>query len=204
MEGPTPSSAIFYGAISIHAGAYLLLRLQPLLMQSRTATSLVVLTGLATAIHGTMAGRVSADAKTSLAYASLTQVGVVFVEIGLGWNAIALAHTMGHAVVRTLQFLRAPSMLHDFHEMRAEMGGELAPTGQHLEDLFPESWRLWLYRWSLDRGHSDTILDRYALDPLMRLSKFFAELDQIGRDESLQHRDEAQPSIYGAPGQGRV
>jgi len=202
MEGPTPSSAIFYGAISIHAGAYLLLRVQPLLAQSLLATSVVVMIGLATAVHGTMAGRVSADAKTSLAYASLTQVGVVFVEIGIGWKTIALAHIMGHAVVRTLQFLRAPSMLHDYHKMHAEIGGELTPTGQHLEDLLPRSWQLWLYRYALDRGHSDTILDRFVLYPLMRLSKFFAELDQMGLDESMKHRDEASASLHGAIGQG--
>ena len=86
MEGPTPSSAIFYGAISIHAGAYLLLRVQPMLAQSGLASALVIAIGIATAIHGTIVGRASADAKTSLAYASLTQVGVVFVEIGIGWT----------------------------------------------------------------------------------------------------------------------
>ncbi len=106
MEGPTPSSAIFYGAISIHAGAYLLLRAQPLLAEARAASICVIVIGVGTAIYGTLAGRASADAKTSLAFASLTQVGVIFVEIGLGWNSIAVAHVLGHALVRTLQFLR--------------------------------------------------------------------------------------------------
>lgn len=92
MEGPTPSSAIFYGAISIHAGAYLLLRLQPMLAHSGFASAMVVLTGLVTAIYGTMSGRASADAKTSLAFASLTQVGLVFMEIGLGLKWIAVVH----------------------------------------------------------------------------------------------------------------
>ena len=180
MEGPTPSSAIFYGAISIHAGAYLLLRVQPMLAQSFFASAIVVAIGVATAIHGTMSGRASADAKTSLAYASLTQVGVVFVEIGLGWRTIAVIHILGHATVRTLQFLRSPSMLHDYHMMHSAIGGELSPTGKYLESLFPERVQLWLYRWSLDRGHLDNILDRFAIHPLMRLSKFFARLDNLG------------------------
>jgi NADH-quinone oxidoreductase subunit L len=184
MEGPTPSSAIFYGAISIHAGAYLLLRVQPMVAESRLATFLVIATGLATAIHGTMAGRASADAKTSLAYASLTQVGVVFVEIGIGWKWIAVAHVVGHATVRTLQFLRAPSMLHDYHKMHSAVGGEVSRTGQHLEAFFPDRMQLWLYRWSLDRGHLDTILDRYAIEPLTRLAALFAKLDTIGRGVS--------------------
>lgn len=179
MEGPTPSSAIFYGAISIHAGAYLLLRVQPLLARSGVASACVIVIGVVTAIHGTIAGRASADAKTSLAYASLTQVGVVFVEIGLGWRSIAVAHILGHAVVRTLQFLRAPSMLHDYHRMHSAIGAEPSPAGLNLENLFPARAQLWLYRWALDRGHLDTILDRWVIDPLMQLSMLFARLDRI-------------------------
>jgi NADH-quinone oxidoreductase subunit L len=180
MEGPTPSSAIFYGAISIHAGAYLLLRVQPWLVQSAVASGIVIAIGLATAVHGTMSGRASADAKTSLAYASLTQVGVVFVEIGIGWKSLAVAHILGHAMVRTLQFLRAPSMLHDYHKMHSAVGGELSRTGKHLEEIFSPRVRLWLYRWSLDRGHLDTILDRFFIYPLMQVSRLFARLDRLG------------------------
>jgi len=180
MEGPTPSSAIFYGAISIHAGAYLLLRIQPILAQSALASAVVVLIGLATAIHGTIVGRVSADAKTSLAYASLTQVGVMFVEIGIGWTSVAVVHILGHAMVRTMQFLRAPSMLHDDHQMHSAIGGETEPAKTRLEDLLPEAVRLWIYRWAFDRGHLDTILDRWVVQPLLDLSRLLARLDQAG------------------------
>ena len=203
MEGPTPSSAIFYGAISIHAGAYLLLRVQPIVVQSRAASAMVIAVGLASAIHGTMSGRASADAKTSLAYASLTQVGVVFIEIGLGWRSIAVAHILGHATVRTLQFLRAPSMLHDYHKMHSAVGGELSLAGKHLNELLPEPVQLWLYRWSLDRGHLDTILDRFVIYPLMRLSRLFARLDGVGLTGSLSQR-ESPLSRQRAAGQGRV
>jgi NAD(P)H-quinone oxidoreductase subunit 5 len=180
MEGPTPSSAIFYGAISIHAGAYLLLRVQPMLAQSRLASALVILIGVATAIHGTIVGRASADAKTSLAYASLTQVGVVFVEIGIGWTSVAVVHILGHAMVRTMQFLRAPSMLHDYHRMHSAIGGEISLAGRRFQDLLPEGFQLWLYRWAFDRGHLDTILDRWVVDPLLKVSRVFARLDHAG------------------------
>jgi NAD(P)H-quinone oxidoreductase subunit 5 len=178
MEGPTPSSAIFYGAISIHAGAYLLLRAQPLLAETRVASACVIVIGISTAIYGTMVGRASADAKTSLAFASLTQVGVIFVEIGFGWTSVAVAHVLGHALVRTLQFLRAPSMLHDYHRMHSAIGGEI--SHEHTEDLLPEPLRVWLYRWALDRGHLDTVLDRWFIFPLLQLSRLFSRLDGIG------------------------
>jgi NADH-quinone oxidoreductase subunit L len=200
MEGPTPSSAIFYGAISIHAGAYLLLRAQPMLTQSKLASALVVLIGVATAIHGAVVGRASADVKTSLAYASLTQVGVVFVEIGLGWTSIAVIHILGHAMVRTMQFLRAPSMLHDYHQMHSAIGEEMSPSSRRLEDLLPESVQLWLYRWAFDRGHLDTILDRWVMDPLLEVSGIFAKLDYIGLPRS---RRQAREVAILVPGQAR-
>jgi NAD(P)H-quinone oxidoreductase subunit 5 len=180
MEGPTPSSAIFYGAISIHAGVYLLLRIQPILAHSALTSALVILIGLATAIHGTIAGRASADAKTSLAYASLTQVGVMFVEIGIGWTTVAILHVLGHTMVRTMQFLRAPSMLHDYHQIHSAIGAEKSPAETQFENLLPENVRLWIYRWAFDRGHLDTVLDRCVIQPLMETSKLLARLDHVG------------------------
>jgi NAD(P)H-quinone oxidoreductase subunit 5 len=202
MEGPTPSSAIFYGAISIHAGAYLLLRIQPMLARSALASALVIFIGVTTAIHGTIVGRASADAKTSLAYASLTQVGVMFVEIGIGWTSVALIHILGHATVRTMQFLRAPSMLHDYHQMHSAIGGEMVPAEAQFEDLLPENIRLWLYRWAFDRGHLDTILDRWVIQPLLDVSRLLARLDHLGSPRYQIRPAPVASSVLGAAKQG--
>lgn len=170
MEGPTPSTAIFYGALSVHAGAYLLLRAQPLLAASPVAAGIAVAVGLATALHGTLAGRAAADTKTGLAHASLTQLGLIFAEIGLGWTTLALWHIMGHAAVRTLEFLRAPSMLHDYHHVHAAAGGDLAKPGEHYERMVPEPMRRWFYRMALDRGHLDTVVERFLIGPVLHLA----------------------------------
>ena len=202
MEGPTPSSAIFYGAISIHAGAYLLLRAQPLLAHSLLASVFVIFVGVATAIHGTIVGRASADAKTSLAYATLTQVGLVFIEIGFGWKWIAVAHILGNATVRTMQFLRAPSMLHDYHQMHSAIGGDVSPAGRQIEELLPERVQLWLYRWAFDRGHLDTILDRWVIDPLLQVSVYLGKMDRIGTPWTMTRpRNVAPISLHGPAGQ---
>jgi NAD(P)H-quinone oxidoreductase subunit 5 len=174
MEGPTPSSAIFYGAISIHAGAYLLLRIEPVLIASSVASAMAIGVGLLSALIGTLAHRVAADAKTSIAYAAMTQLGIVFMEIGLGFPRLALAHMIGHAVVRTLQFLRAPSMLHDYHRVHAAAGGHLNKTGEYYGLMFPEAVRLWAYRFALDRGFYDAFVHRLAVSPVMTLSKWLA------------------------------
>lgn len=178
MEGPTPSSAIFYGALSVHAGAYLLLRAEPILKASPGVALAVIVVGILTAIHATMIGRACSDAKTSLAYASMAQLGVIFVEIGCGWSWLAIFHMTGHAVVRTLQFLRAPSMLHDFHQVHAAAGGHLGKTGAHYEQLFPEYIQAWLYRLALDRGHHDTVLDRFVVAPLLALANQLYRLEE--------------------------
>jgi len=162
MEGPTPSSAIFYGAISVHMGAYLLLRMQPLLAASPIASAAVIVVGALSAIHATMVGRACTDAKTSLAYSSISQLGLIFVEIGLGLTWLPLIHICGHALVRTLQFLKAPSALHEYHELHAAAGGHLARTGAHFERLLPKRAQTWLYRLALDRGHHDSLLDQFA------------------------------------------
>jgi NAD(P)H-quinone oxidoreductase subunit 5 len=177
MEGPTPSSAIFYGAISVHLGAYLLLRAEPLLKSSWIASAAVILVGASTALLGTLSHRVVSDAKTGLAYATMTQLGVIFVEIGLGFPRLALTHLIGHAVVRTLQFLRAPSMLHDHHKVFAAAGGHLGKTGEHYDGVLSPGLRLVLYRIGLERGFYDAFADRFVIAPVLRLSRMFAALE---------------------------
>ena len=179
MEGPTPSSAVFYGAIAVHAGTYLLMRAHPILAASPLASALVVTIGTLTAIHGTMVGRACADAKTYLAYASLTQLGIIFVEIGLGLKWLAVIHVVGHAATRTLQFLRAPSMLHDFHQIHSAAGGHMAPTGAHYESILPAAVRNWMYRLAVDRGHHDTVLERFFIGPLERIAQALSAIERI-------------------------
>lgn len=195
MEGPTPSSAIFYGALSVHAGAYLLLRAYPLYASSRLICAGIILVGLATAVHGTMVGRACADVKTALSYASLTQVSLIFVEIGFGFTTLAVWHICGHAAVRTLQFLRAPSMLHDHHNLHAAAGGHLGETGAHLEQLLPQRLRQWMYRWAIERGHHDTVLERFALMPIVRLAQLFHQMETQWGVRVVGPPRKVQPSV---------
>ncbi|MBI4818047.1 MAG: proton-conducting membrane transporter [Deltaproteobacteria bacterium] len=177
MEGPTPSSALFYGALSVHAGVYLMLRVAPLLDAAPFARAVIGAIGALTAIHATFAGRTQTDAKNSLAYATITQVGVIFVEISLGLYTIALFHMVGHVVLRTLQFLRAPNAIEDARVRRNLAKGSMT-TGDHLEILFPMPVRAPLYAWSLERFHLDTLLSRFVLDPTLTLSR------KLGRFEN--------------------
>jgi NADH:ubiquinone oxidoreductase subunit 5 (subunit L)/multisubunit Na+/H+ antiporter MnhA subunit len=182
MEGPTPSSAIFYGAISVHLGPYLLLRDHALLDAAPAARVVVVLLGLATALHATIVGRAQSDIKNALAYASLTQIGLIVTEIGLGLDLLAVTHILGHATVRSAQILRSPSLLHDRHHLEQAMGRTLPHTGRHLERLVPARWQLPLYRYALEGGYLDVWLRRLR-DPIARLLR---AVDQAQRRTANQ------------------
>jgi NAD(P)H-quinone oxidoreductase subunit 5 len=167
MEGPTPSSAIFYGALSVHLGAFLLLRVSPILEQSPLLCGAVVTIGLVSAVFGALAARVQTDIKSALAFASLTQVGIIVAEIGLGFRYIALIHIIGHACLRTLQLLRAPTLLHDYHTLENAIGSYLPQTETVWQRVLPLGLRRWSYRFALERGFLDAILNEVIVRPFV-------------------------------------
>lgn len=118
MEGPTPSSALFYGAVMVHAGVYLLLRLQPLFEKSALMMAILVIVGLATVAYGFIGGLVQTDIKTALIFSTSTQVGLMVAACGLGFWRWVLLHLCCHALFRGYQFLSAPSILQQLREQR--------------------------------------------------------------------------------------
>ena len=84
-------------------------------------------------------------------------------EIGLGMRYVPLIHLLGHACLRTLQFIRAPSLLHDYRTLENAIGEHL-PHGRTGIDRY----RIWLYRWSLERGYLDSLLSEYIVFPFVR------------------------------------
>ena len=119
MEGPTPSSALFYGAVMVHAGVYLLLRLQPLFEQSPMLMAVMAVIGLATAGYGFLAGLAQTDIKSALIFSTSGQLGLMFLACGLGFWQLALIHLCAHAIFRGYQFLSAPAILHQLQGQRA-------------------------------------------------------------------------------------
>ncbi len=180
MEGPTPSSAIFYGALSIHAGVYLLIRAQPVFERSPVASGALIAVGAVTAITATLTGRVQSDVKTTLAYATMTQVGLMFIELGLHLPTVAALHLLGNAVLRCWQLLRAPAILHELHEVHGALEHELE-TGRLLDRIerkLPGRIGAWLYLRALDRFYFESLAERFLVRPFFALARALARLDE--------------------------
>lgn len=111
MEGPTPSSAIFYGSLSVHMGAFILLRTYDIWGHLLSIKILIILLGLATCFVATGIARVQTSVKSQIAYSSVAQIGIIFCEIALGWNTLALMHIAGNAFLRSYQLLTSPSVV---------------------------------------------------------------------------------------------
>jgi NAD(P)H-quinone oxidoreductase subunit 5 len=178
MEGPTPSSAVYYGSLSIHAGCFLLLRAAPLLEQTPAARVLAGVLGATTALFAAVTTRVQSDVKSSLAYASLTQVGLIVFEIAIGWYTIAFVHLAGHACFRLLQFLSAPNVLHDLHALEEAIGDHTTRPGSEFALVKSDRARQRLFLLALERGFLDSLLDRVVVEPFTRLARLLTRLDE--------------------------
>lgn len=111
MEGPTSSSAIFYGSLSVHIGVFLLLRTHPFWQDMLWAKITIIVIGILTGIFATLIARVQPNVKTQIAYSSAAQIGIMFIEIALGFHWLVLIHFAGNAFLRTYQLLVSPSVL---------------------------------------------------------------------------------------------
>jgi NADH:ubiquinone oxidoreductase subunit 5 (subunit L)/multisubunit Na+/H+ antiporter MnhA subunit len=127
MEGPTPSSAIFYGGLSVHAGMYLMLRASHVYGLPHSISVAMVVIGVFSVWYATIVGRIQSDAKSMLAYASMAQVGLMFVEVALGFHTLAIFHFVSHAMLRTYQLLNAASVMHDRYAFEHVLGREQVP-----------------------------------------------------------------------------
>ncbi|NDW06534.1 NADH-quinone oxidoreductase subunit L [Jiella pacifica] len=125
MEGPTPVSALIHAATMVTAGVFMLARMSPLFELSSTALTFVTFIGATTAFFAATIGLVQNDIKRVIAYSTCSQLGYMFVALGVGAYGPAIFHLFTHAFFKALLFLGAGSVIHavsDEQDMR-RMGG---------------------------------------------------------------------------------
>ncbi|MBS0255419.1 MAG: NADH-quinone oxidoreductase subunit L, partial [Proteobacteria bacterium] len=153
MEGPTPVSALIHAATMVTAGVFMVARLSPLFELAPNAQTVVTLIGATTALFAATIGLVQNDIKRIVAYSTCSQLGYMFVAMGVGAYSVGMFHLFTHAFFKALLFLCAGSVIHAMHheqDMRfygglrkqipltfwAMMAGTLAITGVGIVDLF--------------------------------------------------------------------
>lgn len=175
MEGPTTSSAIFYGALSVHMGLFLLLRTYPLWEGNTWLRITIAALGFVTAIVATAITRVQSSAKTQIAYASVTQIGIMFIELAVGLHWLVLLHFVSNASLRTYQLLISPSvvsyLVHDqfFH---------FVPPPQRIKNTLLGKLRATIYVLSIKEWNMNTAANHYLWKPLKAIGRSCAFLDK--------------------------
>lgn len=164
MEGPTASSAIFYGSLSVHIGVFLLLRTHPFWEDMWWAKITIIVIGALTAIVATMIARVQPTVKTQIAYSSAAQIGLMFIEVALGFHWLVLVHFAGNAFLRTYQLLVSPSVLN--YLVHHQYFHYIQPTQKVVSKL-----KATFYMLSIKECNLDTIMFTYLWSPFKWLGK---------------------------------
>jgi len=161
MEGPTPASALGYGALSAHLGLVLLTCTTSLWFEHGWARVLIAAVGAYTALHSSLVARIRADRKGALASATSATVGVLLVIVAAGYPSVALLLALGHAALRLVQVLRSPALIADRHTVARLTNQPVVPRNI--------SAPLYKLAWRLRRLESDI----HLLDTLQLLSRRF-------------------------------
>jgi NADH-quinone oxidoreductase subunit L len=125
MEGPTPVSALIHAATMVTAGVFMVARLSPLFELAPTAQTVVVFFGATTAFFAATVGLVQNDIKRIVAYSTCSQLGYMFVAMGVGAYSIGMFHLFTHAFFKALLFLGSGSVIMAMHHEQDiwRMGG---------------------------------------------------------------------------------
>jgi NADH-quinone oxidoreductase subunit L len=115
MEGPTPVSALIHAATMVTAGVYLMVRVHPLLELAPNVLKVVAWVGALTALFAATIATSQNDIKKVLAYSTISQLGYMFLAVGVGANIAAIFHMVTHAFFKALMFLGAGSVIHGMH-----------------------------------------------------------------------------------------
>jgi len=125
MEGPTPVSALIHAATMVTAGVFMVARLSPLFELAPTAQTVVIFIGATTALFAATIGLVQNDIKRIVAYSTCSQLGYMFVAMGVGAYSVGMYHLFTHAFFKALLFLGSGSVIHAMHHEQdiRNMGG---------------------------------------------------------------------------------
>jgi NADH-quinone oxidoreductase subunit L len=125
MAGPTPVSALIHAATMVTAGIFLCARLADVFVLTALTQQIILITAVVTALYAAVVGLLQWDIKKILAYSTVSQLGFMFMAVGVGAWDVALFHVLTHAFFKATLFLGAGSVIHAMHHEQdvRRMGG---------------------------------------------------------------------------------
>jgi NADH-quinone oxidoreductase subunit L len=221
MEGPTPVSALIHAATMVTAGVYMVARSNALFVLAPTAMKTVAIVGVLTAIFAASIGLVQNDIKRVLAYSTVSQLGYMFLALGVGAFAAGVFHVFTHAFFKALLFLGAGSVIHSMsgeQDMRnmGDLGHRIPTTFRTMfiatlaiTGIFPFAgffskdailWETWsreggAYRILWGVGYATAMMTAFYMFRLMYLT--FSGRPRMSHD--VEHHIHESPTSMTAP-----
>lgn len=176
MEGPTTSTAIFYGSLSIHIGVFLLIRTAPLWEDNFYLKYSILLVGLFTFIITSLISSIQSTIKTQIGYASIAQIGLMFMEVGFGFYELAMIHFVSNAFFRSYQLLTSPSVLsYRIHQQIIHFETPKSPeTTTWLDKI-----KLSIYILGIKEFNLDTFMYHYFWLPFKKIGILVSRIPNI-------------------------
>lgn len=148
VEGPTQSTAVFYGGLATHIPVYIFMNVWE--MQNLYNNYLFVMIAaifiLISVISTSMLSKMANDAKNSIAYATIAQLGIIYLEVLFGFTVLATIHCLLHGIYRTVEFLRSPSVLYEHQLIERGRRFSRKPPVILLSNFIPKQLKLWIYK----------------------------------------------------------
>ena len=176
MEGPTPSSAIFYSSLAVHLGVLVLLRTYDFWIHVPYMQVVIIASGTFSFLIASVTARIQPSIKGQIAYLVVAQVGLMSIEVALGWHVIALIHFASHAMLRSYQLLISPSIVSymirkQFFEFKLIKRTKLHPILNNLSNS--------IYILSLNEWYLDAVIHHIVWAPFKKLGNLLNFIPRI-------------------------
>jgi NADH-quinone oxidoreductase subunit L len=182
LEGPTPSSALYYGALSIGLGPILLLKFRGLILFYPSIQIAVILIGLLTATYCYLVAKTRSDSKSILGLSAVFEVSVMVMEVGLGLYHWVIFHYVANAFLRVFQFLRSMNSIQDFYDNPLFYRGAPHRPAPTILRWLPVSWQKSLYYRAMNGFGLDWFILQVLVGPWLR---FWGKVNHLENSVAL-------------------
>lgn len=173
MEGPTASSAIFYGSLSVHMGVLLLLKTYYLWNQFYELRILMFLVGSITYFTANKSAKLQSSIKPQIGYSSIAQIGIMYIELSLGLYWLVLIHFVSNAFLRTYQLIVSPSVAAYLMRQQVYFSELIEKIQKHFIHYLPNRLKYTLFVLAHNEWYLDPLINTYLFGTIKKIGRVF-------------------------------